>query len=96
MSDNKLAETVRAGHEANSVLNNQAFKNAMLNAKATLVNKFVDSKPGDSEAREEAYLQLRAMSALFGELTDTIQSGTMAQTSLDEINKFNNENDKLK
>ena len=84
----ELPEKVKAGHEANAVLNNHAFKTAMVSAKATLVNKFVDSAPDEQEAREQAYLQLKAMSAFFEELTDTIQSGTIAQRELDQPNEL--------
>jgi hypothetical protein len=95
MSDNNLAENVKKGHEAAAELNSPALKHAMLAAKARLIEKFIESKPDEQQVREDAYLQLKAMSALFEELTYTIQSGTMAQTDLETINKFNEEKNKL-
>ena len=89
IEDDDLAENVKTGYEAAGLLDNHIFKSAMLASKAKLVNEFIDSSPDDSKARESAYLQLRAMTAFFDELAEKIQTGKIAERTLDERSKLN-------
>jgi hypothetical protein len=85
--DSELAERVKNGHEANSIINNPMFKGAMLSAKGALINRFVDSEFKETEKREEVWLRLKAMEDFFQELTDIIQTGKLAQTDLENRSK---------
>lgn len=82
-----LAEDVAVGRSAQSVLDNPQFKSAMVGAKARQVEKFTNSSPEDTNSREEAYRQLKAMEDFFQELTEMIQSGNVASKELDNRSK---------
>jgi len=90
MTDNAdLANRIKSGNEGENLLNNPAFKNAMLSAKASLINRFVDSDYADNDKREEVYRRLKAMDDFFEELTDIINTGTIAQRELEAQTKPN-------
>lgn len=83
-----LAEDVKNGLGAQTLIDSPAFKGAMLSAKASLINRFVDSEYEDSKGREEVWLRLRAMDDFFQELTDIINSGKLS--SIDLVNRSKN------
>ena len=82
-----LADDVKRGKEAQTLLDSPAFKSAMLSAKATLVNRFIESKYEEGDKREEVWLRLKGMEDFFEELTDIINSGNISTIELDNRSK---------
>ena len=87
IEDGKLADNVKKGHDANSVLNNQQFKTAFISIKATLINGFEDTNHDQSSERDEIWRKLQSLNWLEAELSDIIQTGKLAQIDLDNRSK---------
>ena len=91
MSNEKIneifAENVQGEGEANAVVENPRYKNAIMSYKALLFESFIQSKDGEADKRESIYRQSKCIRQVEANLNELVRSGKLAVESL----KLNNE-----
>lgn len=69
------------------VVNNEAFKQAIMTRKAQIFEIFCNTTHEQADIREEAWRTMKNMDALEDFLIQALTTGKMADQQLDEINK---------
>lgn len=83
----QLEIEIQKGKRAEQKLTDPLFVETISNIVAKHTKTIVDSKPHETDVREKAYFQLKAVEALKDELSRMMDSGRFAQKAIDRGNK---------
>ena len=83
----QLEEESKFAQMGIQVLNNEAFKSAMVARKAHIFDVFCNTKQEQSEVREEAWRTMQNLKALENYFQQVLTTGKMADLSLESIDK---------
>jgi hypothetical protein len=72
-------QEIREAREADGVLNNPVFKNAVEGIERNLIERMKQVPMADLDTQHELILSLQLLGALKRSLSDTIQTGKMAE-----------------
>jgi hypothetical protein len=72
-------QEIREARDADSVLNNPVFKNAVDGIERNLIERMKQVPMADLDTQHELILSLQLLGALKRSLSDTIQTGKMAE-----------------
>lgn len=85
----ELEAQVKFAEKGKQVLNNEAFKQALIARRAQIFDVFCHTKQEQSDVREEAWRTMQNMSALEKYFNNILTTGKMAEQSLESINEQN-------
>jgi hypothetical protein len=83
----KLVDTVEKGLEASKTLHSPAFQTAMITIKARLMDETMSTNVDQEEKRTEIWRKYQLLQWLEAELTEVIDSGTIATNELERRNQ---------
>lgn len=69
---------VDRGARARRILEDDLWKDAVEKVATSIRRAWENSRPDDTEARERAYLELRLLNALVGDLKKVLETGELA------------------
>lgn len=86
MSDDKvvkkLENDLEIANQANEVINNPQYQNAILQYKAALFEAFIASSDAEADKRESIYRQSKCIRVVEGNLNTLVNTGKLALESL--------------
>ena len=77
-----LQKAILMGLAADQLIDSPIFKDRVAALKQRYTEQFLNSKPEEKDAREDAYRMIRALSDLCGEFISTSQRGQLAKREL--------------
>ena len=83
----QLEEESKFAQMGIQVLNNEAFKSAMVARKAHIFDVFCNTKQEQGDIREEAWRTMQNLKALENYFQQVLTTGKMADLSLESMNK---------
>jgi len=83
--EDQLKREVALAAEGKQVLNNPAFKNALVIRRAQIFEVFCNTKKDQEDVREEAWRTIKNMDALERYFQEMLDTGKMAQTTLESM-----------
>jgi len=87
MSDQKeqLEREVTLAQQGKVILNNPAFKQALVIRKAQIFEVFCNTKKDQEDVREEAWRTMKNMDALEQYFNEMLSTGKMAESTLESM-----------
>jgi len=81
----QLKREVALAAEGKQVLNNPAFKNALVIRRAQIFDVFCNTKKDQEDVREEAWRTMKNMDALEQYFNEMLSTGKMAESTLESM-----------
>lgn len=79
----KLAEEVEKGSEAERILNNPVYKDALESVRKGIVNAMAESPMGDDKTHNRLVIALQLINQIEKNLTTVMQTGKMARIQIE-------------
>ena len=84
--EEQLSEEIKFAQMGQQVLNNEAFKQALITRKAQIFDVFCNTKQDQADVREEAWRTMQNLKALETYFNQLLATGKMAEMGLESIN----------
>ena len=85
MSDIKLSQELGRAAEAQEILSNPIFADAIEKLKLAYTDAWLNSPARDEEGREKIYQFMQALKSVEEHLVSVVQTGELAKAQLDEL-----------
>lgn len=85
MDNGKLNQELGRAAEAQAILNNAIFQEAVTTIKAAYTDAWLNSPARDTEGREKIYQFMQALTAVEEHLVSVVQTGEMAKAQLEDL-----------
>ena len=83
--EEQLKREVTLAQQGKAILNNPAFKQALVIRKAQIFEVFCNTKKDQEDVREEAWRTMKNMDALEQYFQQMLETGKMAKTTLESM-----------
>jgi hypothetical protein len=81
---NQDTTTISRAEQALEILESDAFKSAVQEARDSLFREWMRSDPKDSDARERIYFELKAIERVIGQLVGHVTAAKMERTKAEQ------------
>lgn len=78
---------IELGEKARSVVENEAFKNALMYTRDVYTQAFINTAEDESAKRERAYMAIRMLDEVEANLISVMDKGKLAKQHLDKLNR---------
>ena len=78
---------IELGEKARSVVENEAFKNALMYTRDVYTQAFINTAEDESARRERAYMAIRMLEEVQSNLENMMDKGKLAKQHLDKLNR---------
>ena len=78
---------VELGEKARSVVENEAYKNAIVTVRSSYVESLINTAEDESTKREKAYMAIRMLEEVEAQLVSVMDEGKLAKQYLDKLNR---------
>tara|TARA_B100001093_G_scaffold67721_2_gene57775 strand:- start:1930 stop:2208 length:279 start_codon:yes stop_codon:yes gene_type:complete len=85
MSDGKLNTELGRAAEAQAILSNTLFKEALETLRSSYTDAWLNSPARDEEGREKIYQFMQALKSVEDHLVSVVQTGELAKTQLEDL-----------
>ena len=85
MSDGKLNQELGRAAEAQAILSNTLFKEALETLRSAYTDAWLNSPARDEEGREKIYHFMQALKSVEEHLVSVVQTGELAKAQLEDL-----------
>lgn len=78
---------VELGEKARSVVENEAYKDALVTIRNRYVESLINTAEDESAKREKAYMAIRMLEEVEAQLVSVMDKGKLAKQYLDKLNR---------
>jgi len=78
---------VELGEKARSVVENEAYKDALVTIRNRYVESLINTAEDESTKREKAYMAIRMLEEVEAQLVSVMDKGKLAKQYLDKLNR---------
>jgi len=78
---------VELGEKARSVVENEAYKDALVTIRNRYVESLINTAEDESAKRERAYMAIRMLEEVEAQLVSVMDKGKLAKQYLDKLNR---------
>jgi hypothetical protein len=78
---------VELGEKARSVVDNEAYKDALVTIRNRYVESLINTAEDESAKRERAYMAIRMLEEVEAQLVSVMDKGKLAKQYLDKLNR---------
>ena len=78
---------VELGEKARSVVENEAYKDALVTVRNRYVESLINTAEDESAKRERAYMAIRMLEEVEAQLVSVMDKGKLAKQYLDKLNR---------
>jgi hypothetical protein len=78
---------VELGEKARSVVENEAYKDALVTVRNRYVESLINTAEDESAKREKAYMAIRMLEEVEAQLVSVMDKGKLAKQYLDKLNR---------
>ena len=78
---------VELGEKARSVVENEAYKDALVTVRNRYVESLINTAEDESTKREKAYMAIRMLEEVEAQLVSVMDKGKLAKQYLDKLNR---------
>jgi hypothetical protein len=83
----KLNKEVTKGKKAETILEDELFKEAVSSLKVNYMNQIINTSYKDSDGRTAIWIAIHQLDKVQNHLTELMNTGTLASKQLEEIKK---------